>query len=422
MDWQFFAEILAPLLLGLAVQCYKRLAGGARPMEPFLFLAAQLWLIHVCGFGTFAALSFVLVILGGYAVCACKTSVSGRPLPYGLAALFIAYLGYWALEKYAVPLCSGGPFAASRSWAESFAAHVSPLAVVGISYMGFKLVHFHVDRNAGAIEKPNAIEVVNWLLFFPSIVAGPMQRFQDWQRQRAQSPAGLDDFVRGAEELLLGLFMKFALANGIRGFSLAALGPGPISIASPRQLAVAALIYPAYLYFDFAGYSNIAIGTGRFWGISLPENFRYPYVSRNLAEFWNRWHISLSQLLRDYLYYPISLALKRRAFFRSHTNFAAALPLILTFVTVGFWHGLTVGYIVYGFIHGVGLGYIAITRRWKSESAFSRWWHSSKLGYLCAVLINYGYVAVSFCFFALSDADLLILYQRWRHILPPIVR
>jgi alginate O-acetyltransferase complex protein AlgI len=294
-------------------------------------------------------------------------------------------------------------------------------AIVGISYMGFKFIHFHIDKQYGEFKRFEPLEFVNWLLFFPSIVAGPMQRFQDWQAQRSKTTITLSDAIEGAERLVLGLFMKFVLANSIRGFSLAQMGPGPVSIATPSQFIEATAIYPIYLYLDFAGYSNIAIGTGRFWGISLPENFNYPFLSRNLAEFWNRWHISLSSLLRDYLYYPLSLQVKRREFFRKRQNLAAAIPPFLTFSAVGLWHGLSAGFAIYGMIHGLGLAFLAVARRKRTHSRFAIWWHSSPSGRIGGAILNYGYVAFSFFFFALSDADLAIILHRLQGRLPQLV-
>jgi D-alanyl-lipoteichoic acid acyltransferase DltB (MBOAT superfamily) len=410
MDAHFLLQFLAPVLIGIFYQAYRALSGPGR-IESIIFLLAQMALLYANGFVTLPGLALVLALLGAYGILA---QTGAGPRAAMASAAFVAFLAYWFTEKYLAVL------AGHWTWLKPAASHATPLAVVGISYIGFKFIHFFVDRRSGWIGAFSGWEFVSWLLFFPSVVAGPMQRFQDWKEDRAKTVLRFRDVVEGLESILLGFFMKMVLADGIRGLSLAVLGDGPASVATRLQFIEVTLVYPLYLYFDFAGYSHIAIGIGRFWGIRLPKNFNHPFIARNLAEFWNRWHISLSTLLRDYLYYPLSLVVKRRQFFQERPYIGAAIPPLITFAAVGLWHGLGFGFLTYGLIQGVGLATLAILRQRTRGSAATLWWEKSKIGAVGGAILNYGYVAFSFVFFALPDHTLLVIYHRIVHAVPPI--
>ena len=424
MDWTLALQTWVPPALGLAAGLLGLLSPRTGRLGGLVFLAAQVGLIYAAGYATLSGLAFVLVLLGAFAAirsrrpkAALGAGADGegaepRPVAAAATALFVAYLAYWAVEKYAVPLGLFGWLASVAPAAAPAAGWVQAIAIVGISYIGFKFIHFHVDAASGEFADADSVEFLNWLLFFPAIVAGPMQRFQDWQEQRAAGGPTLDAVVDGVRRILLGLCMKFVFADTIRGWSLAAMDSGALSVAGFWQLVGAALVYTTYLYLDFAGYSSIAIGMGRFWGITLPENFQHPFVARNLAEFWNRWHISLSQILRDYLYYPLSLAVKRREFFRPRPDAAAAIPPLLTFAVAGIWHGAGLSFLAYGLVHGIGLAYLAIRKRRRPSTAFGKWWQKSRTGHVLGALATYGYVSFSFVFFCLSTSNLALLLGR----------
>jgi D-alanyl-lipoteichoic acid acyltransferase DltB (MBOAT superfamily) len=215
------------------------------------------------------------------------------------------------------------------------------------------------------------------------------------------------------QRILVGVILKFVLADNIHALTLPQMSPGTLATASWSALASGALIYSLYLYFDFAGYCHIAIGTGVFWGIRLPENFNNPYLARNLAEFWNRWHITLSHILRDYLFYPLSLSIKRSRSLRAYPHVAIILPPIVTFLVAGFWHGAGIGYVIYGLFHGVGLAYLAVSRsKRKPAGSWDLWWSQSRIGHLSGAIINYIYVSASFVFFSLPTEKLRILAER----------
>jgi alginate O-acetyltransferase complex protein AlgI len=289
----------------------------------------------------------------------------------------------------------------------------SLIAIVGISYIGFKFIHFFVDYRAGEIERLEPLSFLSWLLFFPSLIAGPMQRFQEWNEQFGTSSLTFDRAIWGLRRILLGGFLKFVLADNIYPLTLPYMTTGTLTTASWISMILGALVYSLYLYFDFAGYCQIAIGTGVFWGMRLPENFNNPYLARNLAEFWNRWHITLSHILRDYLFYPLSLSIKRSRSMKAYPKLATILPPVLTFLVAGLWHGAGIGYVIYGLFHGVGLAYLAVRRSSRQPAGSWRlWWSQSRVGHLGGATINYFFVSASFVFFSLPTEKLRILADR----------
>ncbi len=381
----------------------QSIGSQARTVGAFLFLLAQFALLYYSGYSSLSSLLAFGILFLAFSCC----------LKFGaerMAWLFLSmFLASWFCSKYLVALhfsSSIGNF--FQNWIKL------KLSLVGISYIGFKLVHFVVDYRAKLIKNFSVKEFLSWLFFFPSVVAGPMQRFQDWQEQRATNRVTLEFIVEGVKRVVIGLVLKMVIADSIHSSTLSSMSRGTVSTASFFDIFLSAMAYTVYLYFDFSGYSSIAIGLGHFFGIKLPENFNAPYKARNLAEFWNRWHISLSELLRDYLYYPITISLKRRDYFKLHPRLGAAIPPILTFLIAGIWHGATLGFVIFGFLHGLGLAYLAVSaRKKKSNRPLAIWWRRSRVAYVCSVAINFIYVSFTFIFFCLSNEHLKTL---WLHI------
>lgn len=227
-----------------------------------------------------------------------------------------------------------------------------PIAWLGVSYFIFRLIHVALDARHGRLGEATLTETLIYALHPATLVAGPIDRLQHSiaeQRCEPQSP-GL--YIRDALwRLFIGAVKKLAVANFLYEAARYLQGiSGPGYPASTGWLWL--LVYTFYIYFDFAGYSDIAIGAGLLMGIRLPENFANPYAQPNIARFWQAWHITLSTWLRDYIFFPLSRSLLKRMTRRGPVIFASHMT---TMILCGLWHGLNFQYVAWGAWHGFGL-------------------------------------------------------------------
>ena len=216
---------------------------------------------------------------------------------------------------------------------------------VGISFYTFQTLSYTIDIYRGQIRSTrNPLVFFTFVSFFPQLVAGPIERaaslLPQFQRPRVFDPEVAKD---GLRQMLWGFFTKIVVADNMAPH-VSAIFDNYATLSS-GDLLLGAFLFAIQIYGDFAGYSNIAIGTAKLFGFSLMQNFAYPYFSRNIAEFWRRWHISLSTWFRDYLYIPLggSRVVRSRRIFN----------IIVTFTVSGFWHGASWTFIVWGFLNGL---------------------------------------------------------------------
>ncbi len=228
-----------------------------------------------------------------------------------------------------------------------FGTTFSVAVPLGISYFIFSSTGYLVDVYRGKTKaEKNPIYYALFVTFFPNIVAGPIERANNMIKQ-FKKPVAFDysTVSGGIFRILWGLFKKIVLANALLGivnpvFSNMESYSGPM-------LIIAALLFSYQLYMDFSALSDIAIGTGAVFGLTIMENFKRPLASASISDLWRRWHISLSSWFRDYLYFPLGGSKKGRV--RAHIN------TIIVFVVSGLWHGASVGYIIWGALNGLFL-------------------------------------------------------------------
>jgi D-alanyl-lipoteichoic acid acyltransferase DltB (MBOAT superfamily) len=232
---------------------------------------------------------------------------------------------------------------------------------LGFSYVVFRLLHTIFDRQAGRLSPMPLADFLNYVIFFPTFVAGPIDRFERFARD-LNEPVRLDrqGWLDGGTRFFTGLFKKFVLADGLAWIALNQTSAQDVQ--STPWLWVLLYAYSLRIYFDFSGYTDMAIGLGRFLGFRLPENFNAPYLKPNLTQFWNSWHMTLTQWFRSYYFNPLTRAL------RSGTRQLSTYLLILitqttTMVLIGLWHGITVNYFLWGLWHGIGL---FVHNRWSN--------------------------------------------------------
>lgn len=215
---------------------------------------------------------------------------------------------------------------------------------LGISFFTFHVISYIVDiyRKVASPQK-NPINFALYICFFPQLIAGPIIRYHDISEQLQARQITVDRFCSGLERFALGFGKKILIANplGHTADQIFSLSTNDLS-APTAWLGI--ICYSFQIYFDFSGYSDMAIGLGRMFGFTFLENFNYPYISLSIREFWRRWHISLSNWFKDYLYVPLGGS--RRGSFRTYGN------LFIVFFLCGMWHGANWNFVIWGLLHG----------------------------------------------------------------------
>ena len=213
---------------------------------------------------------------------------------------------------------------------------------IGISFYTFQILSYNIDVYRGTVAaQKNPIDLGAYITMFPQLIAGPIVRYSDIRTELTGRSHNAEMFSEGAGRFIIGLSKKAILANtlgavatNIMGEDLQTMGVGVAWIG--------AIFYMLQIYFDFSGYSDMAIGLGKIFGFHFSENFNYPYISKSIREFWRRWHISLSSWFRDYLYIPLGGSRRGNVY----------LHLLIVFLATGIWHGAAWGFVLWGLWHG----------------------------------------------------------------------
>ena len=225
------------------------------------------------------------------------------------------------------------------------------LAFIGISYMSFKTIQIMLEISDGLIkEKIGVKDYLQFLLFFPTVSAGPIDRSRRFLKE-INEVMPRKDYLElagdGVYRIVLGLFYKVVLSTYVYQMLLALSNTGTV-VYSIKYM----YLYTLYLFFDFAGYSLMAVGSSNILGIQTPMNFNKPFLSVDIKDFWTRWHITLSTWLRDFVFSRVLMQIIRKKWFKNRLH-NATYAYMVNMLVMGFWHGLSVSYIVYGFYHGV---------------------------------------------------------------------
>lgn len=226
-------------------------------------------------------------------------------------------------------------------------ADISPLGIVlplGISFYTFQAISYAVDVRRGTVKaEKNIYTVALYIALFPQLVAGPIIKYHEIAEELRERKTSADDAADGIRRFIIGLGKKTLIANPLGEVADLGFGEDPASLAAVPAW-ICAFAFTLQLFFDFSGYSDMAIGLGRVFGFHFPENFRYPFISKTISEFWRRWHISLSTWFRDYLYIPLGGS--RKGLPRTILN------LGFVFLITGLWHGPVWTFVVWGAMNG----------------------------------------------------------------------
>jgi D-alanyl-lipoteichoic acid acyltransferase DltB (MBOAT superfamily) len=270
---------------------------------------------------------------------------------------------------------------------------------LGFSYIVFRLLHTLFDRLSGRLPVVSMGEYVVYVVFFPALAAGPIDRIERFISDlRAPFALTFGDTGEAGRRLLIGMFKKFVIADTLALIALN--GNNALQVNSAGWAWVMLYAYAFQIYFDFSGYTDIAIGLGRLMGIKLPENFKSPYLKPNITQFWNSWHMTLTQWFRAYYFNPVTRTLRS-------AKKPLSIPVIIfftqlsTMILIGMWHGITWNFFLWGLWHGLGL---FAQNRWsermkvRSAGLTSRWQSALNAG---GVFLTFNFVALGWVFFAL---------------------
>jgi alginate O-acetyltransferase complex protein AlgI len=234
---------------------------------------------------------------------------------------------------------------------------------IGISYFSFRVIHYLVEVYRGKERRATALEFFLYVTFFPTMVAGPIHRFFTLRREKPEDSFGVqvrgegglppfkfDDISYGVWRILQGVVKKFVIADFFYRLCTPMLQPALLLKTEWWQMWMAAHAYFVYLYIDFSGYSDIAIGISRLFGIRVMENFNWGLFAVNVQDFWRRWHISLTQWLMNYIYFPLGGG--RKGEFRTDVN------AMITIIAVAVWHRVSVSMFIWGFLQGLAVVFV----------------------------------------------------------------
>lgn len=298
-------------------------------------------------------------------------------------------------------------------------AQAGDLFWLGYSFLAFRLIGSIRDRQLGRLPAVSLVEFAAYAYFFPAVIAGPIDRLQhfsaelhmnslkekktDWQMGLSQNA------VPGLERILSGVFKKIIVADSLAFFSLNSQNALQVSGAGWAWMLLAA--YSIRIYFDFSGYTDIAIGISRLMGITLPENFNQPYLRTNLTSFWNNWHITLTQWIRAYVFYPLTRFLRNPDW--SIPTWAIILAgQTTTMALIGIWHGITWNFLIWGLWHATGL---FIQNRWSNwlPNRLDLSETNSNITTLlkeASWVLTFAYVTLGWVFFALPDPEMAWIF------------
>lgn len=240
------------------------------------------------------------------------------------------------------------------------------IGFIGISYLNFRTIQMVIEIYDGAIKEVKISTMLYFVLFFPTLSSGPIDRSRRFEKdleKKISKDEYLNDYlIPGIRKIFMGVGYKFVIAFLINTYWMSKI-PSQINFINALSYMYA---YSLYLFFDFGGYSLFAVGTSYIFGIKAPDNFNKPFLSKDMKEFWTRWHISLSRWFGDYIFSRFVIASMRKKRFKKRAT-ASHVAQMITMITMGFWHGLTWFYIVYGIYQGLVL---ILTDMYQKKSKF----------------------------------------------------
>lgn len=376
------------------------LSGGMRQAA---FLAANIvfaWMFLLGPKGTLSTIAFCLV---GYLLTRLTT---WRPrwafvVGLGFYVLLFIYMRDYNFLRWVLP--------------ETLRAQT--LATVGLSFLFFKVVHVMIEARSGTLGKLEFPTYLNYCLNFSTFMMGPIQRYQDFYRQfrggERAIPLDLDSHLNALLRILVGFLKVYVVAEYLAEYALAQ-DPN-LLFQPPSVLLFRIYAFYFFLYFNFSGYCDVVIGIGSMLGIRPPENFDKPFIARNISEFWQRFHQSLTNWLTNYVFSPVYKWALTQRWLASRPLLAMNAALVLTMVISGLWHGTTFNFLLFGLAHGC---YFVVFRTWDTllirrfGKQRVRAWRGRWPVQFVGMLLTFNAVAFSLVFFRLDVGTAVRLFAR----------
>lgn len=404
---------LALVVLGWLLTAEKDVRAWQKNWLAFGLLGASVLLVDLNRYAHFDALFpvlnprpfWVFGVLAGMAILCMILlrwpDLSRRLLP----VMLIGLLGLFLILKFPLLLESLSVFIPALKG--TIPERSFTLSWLGYSYLAFRLIHTFRDRQSGRLPSVTLEEYVNYMIFFPAFTAGPIDRIERFLRElRTPIPLTRVGWLEAGTRLFVGLVKKFVFADLLAMIALNdTLATG---VSSTGWLWFFLFVYSLRIYFDFSGYTDLALGMARLMGIRLPENFAAPYFKPNLAQFWNAWHITLTQWFRAYFFNPLTRTLRT-----AHRPLSPALSMLIlqvsTMVLIGLWHGVTWNFALWGLWHGVGL---FLQNQWSAfiRSHVQPWMQHRFVApalHGLSIAVTFTFVSLSWLFFSLSTPTLV---------------
>ena len=317
-----------------------------------------------------------------------------KPRGWLLALVLILLIVLFAIRQYPLVWRWFGEF-----WTHSMKKPFFSVQKLGLSYILFRLIHWLVECHKRTVRSQNFLSYINYLFFFPTFMAGPIDTFNNFHywvqnthvRYNARMLlAGVGRIFMGAVKTLLLVPLMLPYATDYHTL-LPHMSPWGAVIC-------AAVLYSFYIYIDFSGYCDLAIGMAYMMGIRTPENFNNPYLSANIAEFWKRWHITFSTFLKIYVFKPI-ISLLNRFPIRKFRMVVSVIAYLLTFLVCGLWHGSTLNFVLWGLWHGLGLSVYKIF-------TFHHPVKPTRTNRIIGIVVTFVFVTIGWIFFNYPEKEL----------------
>jgi len=376
--------IILGVVLALGLTRLFSIKGLVTPSRP-----PQFWLITIS----------LVVLAGVWLLVSRIKAISKAWLSIGIIGLIVLFI----LLK--MPVLTAVISGWLRSLTGQTAASASALDIrwLGFSYVAFRLIHTLRDRQSGRLPGVTLEEYFIYVLFFPAFTAGPIDRVERFITDlRADTVHDAEKLGMASKRLFLGVVKKFILADLL---SMMALNAGNAQqILTTGWAWVLLYAYSFQIFFDFSGYTDIAIGLAGMMGVRLPENFNKPYLQQNLTLFWNNWHMSLTQWFRAYFFNPLTRAL-RSAKKPLRMEWVLLITQVATFTLIGLWHGITLNFVAWGLWHGIGV--YGQNRNTALSKPFIAWLEKhpklNTISRVFSTLLTFHYVALGWVWFALPS-------------------